>query len=127
MQIEFYKIIAEIIPVLFLAVTLQSTFLSKSFNFEKSNNEEKQIYLFHLGMLIFLIITLGLGEFTALKVIYTNQMQSDDLLNVIVALIVPCVWIVAEYIQKVFKKKNFFYFTILILVMALALISLFYV
>lgn len=126
MKIEFYKIIAEIIPIFFLAVTLQSTFLSKSFNFKKSNHEGRQIYFFHLGMFIFLIITLGLGEFTALKVVYTNEIQNGDLLQVVVALMVPGVWITAEYIQKVFKKK-LFYFSMLILVMILALISLFFI
>lgn len=38
MQIEFYKIVSQIIPILFLGITLQSIFVLKGEKYDKIEN-----------------------------------------------------------------------------------------
>ena len=95
MNIEFYQLTAQIIPILFVGITLQSQFISRG---EKYINNESFIKNIHIQVFLFTVALLCIGEFVSLRNVYLKKENKDDLFFVIISLIAGVLWIVADYV-----------------------------
>lgn len=95
MNIEFYKLTSQIIPVLLVGITLQSQFISRG---EKYVSGEVFIKNIHIKVFLFIVVLLFIGEFVSLKNVYFNKANKDDLFVVAISLIAGALWIVADYV-----------------------------
>jgi hypothetical protein len=106
MNIEFYKLTSQIIPVLLVGITLQSQFISRG---EKYLNNENFIKNIHIKVFLFIVVLLCIGEFVSLKNVYLNKANKDDLFVVIISLVAGVLWIVADYVLALkWESKEIF-------------------
>jgi uncharacterized BrkB/YihY/UPF0761 family membrane protein len=107
MPIEFFKLVSQIIPLLFLAVSLQSIFIARK---EKYKASEKFLRNIHILDFVCLVIVLVLGEFAALSSVYKNTPNTNYLIVVCISLLAAVLWIVAEYLLSLIGKNKNIYF-----------------
>lgn len=106
MNIEFYKLTSQIIPVLLVGITLQSQFISRG---EKYLSNENFIKNIHIKVFLFIVAVLCIGEFVSLKNVYLNKANKDDLFVVIISLVAGVLWIVADYVLALkWESKEIF-------------------
>ena len=106
MNIEFYKLTSQIIPVLLVGITLQSQFISRG---EKYLNNENFIKNIHIKVFLFIVVLLCIGELDSLKNVYPNKANKDDLFVVIISLVAGVLWIVADYVLALkWESKEIF-------------------
>lgn len=106
MNIEFYKLTSQIMPVLLVGITLQSQFISRG---EKYLNNENFIKNIHIKVFLFIVALLCIGEFVSLKNVYINKANKDDLFVVIISLVAGVLWIVADYVLALkWESKEIF-------------------
>lgn len=106
MEIEFYKLISQIIPILFLGVTLQSVFISRG---EKYNSNEDFIREIHILLFVFVVALLCMGEFVALRSVYLGYSYPSDLFIVTLTIGASIVWIVLDHILALKGKSKEIY------------------
>ncbi len=106
MEIEFYQLVSQIIPVLFLGVSLQSVFISRG---EKYNDNETFNREIHISLFVFIAVLLCMGEFVALRSTYINKADSNDLFVVIISMSASVAWIILEHILALKGKSKDIY------------------
>lgn len=107
MQIEFYKIVSQIIPILFLAISLQSTFILTGERYDKKENFQRNV---HIANFVALVFTLILGEVAALISVYQNTSHLNYLIVVCLSMLLAVFWIVAEFIIALIGRSKEIYF-----------------
>lgn len=113
MQIEFYKVVSQIIPILFLAISLQSIFILKGEKYDKTENFQRNIHIVNFVLLVF---TLVLGEFAALRSIYQNTTSLNNLIMVSLSMLFAVFWIIAEYILALIDRSKQIYYVSFMLI-----------
>ncbi|GEM_PF-3626789 len=109
MQIEFYKIVSQIVPILFLGFTVQSTYLSRKEVYSMEQPGDKFRRNIHIGTIATFVITLFLGEFVALRSVYTNIVHPNDLFIVVLTMTFSVVYISLEFALAVLNKSKEIY------------------
>lgn len=119
MQIEFYKAVSQILPILFLGVSIQSIFAINGVKYDKEETFSRNI---HIMGFIALICILILGETVALKCIFQNEASTKDLELVIFTMSVSILWITVEYLLLLLGKSKEIYYLGLLLIGVIAII-----
>ena len=113
MQTEFYIVVSQILPVLFLAISIQSIFVVKGVKYSKEETFPRNI---HILEFITLMCILVLGEIVALKCVYRNTSSIRDLGLIIFTMGVTVLWVVVEYVLLLLgKSKEIFYLGLLLI------------
>lgn len=113
MQNEFYIVVATILPVLFLAVTIQSAFALKMRSYTKSESFQANV---HAMSAIAMVAIVGLGEFVALRNVYTGNENDNDLFVIIISLLLPTLIVTSEYVLHLINRsKELWYITFMLI------------
>lgn len=92
-ELEFFKLASQIIPVLFLAITLQSVTASKVMKYEKG---EESLRTFRFTIFYLTAGFAILGEAFALANIYLGTVLQESFAVVVMAMVVSVAYIIAE-------------------------------
>lgn len=96
-----------------MAVSLQSAFIVKNITYKESERTQR---LTHINSFIALVAILCVGEFTALKAVYTGSSDKSDLIIIYVALVLPTLFIAVEFVLVLLNRiKDFWYVTYMLL------------
>ena len=79
MPSDFFSLCAQIIPVLFLAVTLQSSYFSRMKYTDKEDFQRN----IHAMLVLFVMLVLIMAEFVALRGIYENNFRSVEVFIIV--------------------------------------------
>jgi hypothetical protein len=120
---EFYKIVSQIIPLLILGVSIQSTFVVNRVKYKSTENFQRNI---HLITFVAGIILLILGEFVSLRSVYFTREDTHDLFLVCISMGFGILWIILDFILSLIdKEKEMYLLLFLILGIILEAILLF--
>ena len=117
---EFFKIVAQIIPVFILAISVQSGFDRRDYKYKKS---EQSLLIAHIGAFALVALVLVIAEFVCLRNIYTNSTGSFDVYVVGSALCLSMIYIVADFVGMLMGKRKEFTFVLFNGVILAVLIS----
>lgn len=101
-RLEFYQILATIIPVLLLAITLQSGSFIKSLDAAKLIFE-KVLQAFSICGVFLLLIT---SEAFILYGLYNNTEENINLLAIGMSIGLALAYIIIDYILAIFSKPS---------------------
>jgi len=113
MQIEFYKIVSQIIPILFLGISLQSIFISNKEKYDSRESFQRNI---HIMTFVTFVVVIVLGEFVALRNIYRNTTGPNDLTVVCLSMLFAALWIIAEYVLSLIDRSKEIYYVSFMLI-----------
>jgi hypothetical protein len=104
MKIEFYQTIAQIIPVLLLAITAQSVFSNNKIRYSGNERRLRRNHLFSLLITYSLLIT---TEILALLNMYFNIEITYSLLLTFISIFLACTYILFEQILMLYGKDKY--------------------
>lgn len=107
MHNDFYILVAQVLPILFLAVSIQSGFFLKDINYLKNEYFQRNV---HIMILFTIILILSLGEFSALRAVYTGESYPNDLVIVIISLVLPTILVSLDSVLNLLNKSKEFYY-----------------
>ena len=102
--LQLQSLIAQIIPVLFVGISLQSSFFLKSKPYTLPTQGIEA--LAHAGSLVLFLCVLGAAEFLALLAIYTNKFVPDALIIETIALLLAAICIILDVVLGFYSKRK---------------------
>src|SRR5690348_10327698 len=104
MHADFYQIIAQIIPVLLLAISLQSSFVIQKYSYRDSQMLEKGIHSISVAGMCAILI---LSEAMILTAIYKKiDIELHDLWSIILAIVGSSIYIVTDAVLAIMGKTR---------------------
>jgi len=123
---DYYILVAQIIPALILGITIQSVVHNKKSAYSKEK-EGGLLFHFHLVSLGFVLIYLIAGEIRALYSVYTETFSINSLIDTAAPMAFATIYILMQTFLMHFEneKKIGYYFDFVVMAALLIMLFLF--
>lgn len=122
-KIEFYQIVAQVIPALFLAISLQSNFYVRKEEYSNKENFQRNV---HIMVFLCFVLLLVIGEFVALRAVYLSSPLKNDLFVVVFSMMSAVIYIGTQFVLALLNKEKSIFIVGFMIIGILANILLFY-
>jgi heme/copper-type cytochrome/quinol oxidase subunit 4 len=123
-MIEYYILVAQIIPALILGITIQSVVHNKKSTYSKEK-EGGLLFHFHLISLGFVLVYLVAGEIKALYSVYTESFSVNALIDTAAPMAFATIYILMQTFLMHFEDEKKIGYYIDFVIMGSLLVMLF--